>query len=193
MSFDQQADIYYLFISAQKKNTPNMKSKFLACTFIITVLVASIEAAKLTEQMERQERRIHGSAPIHEVQEVEIIYEEPNGDEQVIEDIMIVQDMEDQHVRVTPSSVHKGLVPQLWENYTGPAEPEPETVPCNMARMKCAYRAGCGMALQNYGLGCMDLVEGKTSMCNTRCRHSLIALMSTHEGERLMKVKTKTF
>ena len=158
------------------------------------MLVASLEAAKLTEQMERQERRIH-AAPIHE-QEVEIVYEEPNGDEHVIEDILIVQDMEDhqhQHpnVRVTPSSVHKGLVPQLWENYTGPAEPEPETVPCNVARMKCAYRAGCGMALQNYGLGCMDLVEGKTSMCNTRCRHSLIALMSTHEGERLMKVKKK--
>jgi len=88
---------------------------------------------------------------------------------------------------VTPNSVHKGLVPQLWPNYTGPVEPPAETVPCNEAWMKCGFREGCRFALENYNLGCLDLVKGKTQVCNTYCKHSLIALMSTHEGRRLMK------
>ena len=83
---------------------------------------------------------------------------------------------------------NKGLVPQLWPNYTGPVEPAPETVPCNEAWMKCGFREGCRFALENYNLGCLDLVKGKTDVCNTYCKHSLIALMSTHEGRRLMKV-----
>ena len=154
---------------------------------LIISFLSVINAAKI----ERQERRFH-PAPSHEqnigeVRRTEIIYEEPNGDE-IIEDVMIVQENTNQAVRVTPSSIHKGLVPQLWENYTGPSEPEPETVSCSVARMKCAYRPGCGLALQNYVLGCIDLVQGKTSVCNTHCRHSLIALLSTHEGQRLMKV-----
>ena len=87
-----------------------------------------------------------------------------------------------------PKSSSRGLVPQLWPNYTGPAEPPAEEVSCDVARLKCAYRAGCGLALQNYVLGCSDLYQGKTTTCNTHCRHSLIALMSTPEGQRLMKV-----
>jgi hypothetical protein len=83
---------------------------------------------------------------------------------------------------------HRGLVPQLWPNYTGPALPPPESVSCNEARLTCAYRAGCGLALQNYVLGCSDLVKGTSKTCNTHCRHSLIALMSTPEGQRMMKV-----
>jgi hypothetical protein len=83
---------------------------------------------------------------------------------------------------------HRGLVPQLWQNYTGPDLPPPESVSCNDARLKCAYRAGCGLALQNYVLGCSDLVKGTSKTCNTHCRHSLIALMSTPEGQRMMKV-----
>ena len=49
-------------------------------------------------------------------------------------------------------------MPQLWANYTMPTEPPAENVSCNVARLKCAYRAGCGLALQNYALGCTDLV-----------------------------------
>ncbi len=48
----------------------------------------------------------------------------------------------------------RGLVPQLWPNYTGPPVPPAEEVPCDTARLKCAYRAGCGLALQNYVLAC---------------------------------------
>ena len=156
------------------------------------VLLPIIQCARISsDQVQRQERRYH-PARIQE-QEIEIVYEEPNTGDEVIEVIEIedqskTTSTDRQPNPVTPSSIHKGLVPQLWENYTGPAEPAPETVPCNVARMKCAYRAGCGLALQNYALGCMDLVQGKTSVCNTHCRHSLIALLSTHEGQRLMKV-----
>ena len=84
---------------------------------------------------------------------------------------------------------HPGTVPQLLPNFTGPKLPDPETVPCDVARLKCAFRSGCGLALQNYALGCLDLVQGKSQICNSHCRHSLIALVSTSEGKRLMKVK----
>ncbi len=55
---------------------------------------------------------------------------------------------------VFSSLVHRGLVPQLWPNYTGPPLPPAETVPCGEARIKCAYRDGCGLALQNYAIAC---------------------------------------
>lgn len=85
----------------------------------------------------------------------------------------------------------RGLVPQLLPNYTGPDLPPAESVSCNEARLQCAYRAGCGLALQNYVLGCSDLTKGTSKTCNTHCRHSLIALMSTPEGQRLMKVRIR--
>ena len=50
-------------------------------------------------------------------------------------------------------------------------------------------RAGCGFALENYMFGCLSLIEGESKVCNSHCQHSLIALMSTHEGKRLMKVR----
>ena len=68
------------------------------------------------------------------------------------------------------------------------SSPPSVQVGCDIAQLKCAYRAGCGLALQNYMLGCADVANGRTDSCNTHCRHSLIALMSTHEGKRLMKV-----
>ena len=166
-------------------------------TILLTLLALS-NAARIVEevvlregnQKQRQERRFENRGPIE--QEVEITYEEPNGDE-IIENIIIVKENNDENEPVTPDSVHRGLVPQLWPNYTGPEEPDAQTVPCNEARLKCAYRAGCGLALQNYALGCLDLVKGKTNVCNTHCRHSLIALMSTHEGQRLMQVNINFF
>ena len=91
------------------------------------------------------------------------------------------------------SRIHLGTVPHLLPNYTTPKLPDPESVPCDVARLKCAFRSGCGLALQNYALGCMDLVTGITKTCNAHCRHSLIALMSTKEGQRLMKVCLRIF
>ena len=88
-----------------------------------------------------------------------------------------------------PPLVDRGIVPQLWANYSGPPDlPQPEEVPCDIARLKCAFRSGCGLALQNYAIGCLGLVKGQSDVCNTHCRHSLIALLSTFEGQRLMKV-----
>ena len=63
----------------------------------------------------------------------------------------------------------------------------------NDAIIKCAFRSGCLLALQNYELGCFDLVKGKSQVCSSHCRHSLIGLMSTPEGERLMKVIFQSF
>jgi len=170
---------------------------------VILTLVMASEAARIVEeivlreghQKNRQQRRFEDrNNQVIQQQEVEIIYEEPGGrnsanfdsEKEIIkEEIVIVKETDLKPV--TPNSVHKGLVPQLWPNYTGPVEPPAETVPCNEAWMKCGFREGCRFALENYNLGCLDLVKGKTQVCNTYCKHSLIALMSTHEGRRLMK------
>ena len=69
----------------------------------------------------------------------------------------------------------------------------PDDVSCNVARLKCAYRASCGLALQSYVIACQDLSKGRTDTCNTHCKHALIALMSTHEGKRLMKVRMSCY
>ena len=109
---------------------------------------------------------------------------------------------------------HRGLVPQLWANYTAPTETPAENVSCNAARFECSKRAGCQMALTSYAMYCTTLVpdlngrkrkrrprgrrkfndekNGESrnqNVCTNHCRHSLIALMSTHEGKRMMKVR----
>ena len=55
----------------------------------------------------------------------------------------------------------RGLVPQLLANYTAPSLPPAHEVGCNHATMACAYRAGCGLALQQYMKSCtnQDLLE----------------------------------
>jgi len=58
---------------------------------------------------------------------------------------------------------------------------------CDEARMKCAYRQGCGMALQNYLSGCSAVLQGPMTYCPQICQHSLIALTSTEEGKDLMQ------
>ncbi|KAJ8942603.1 hypothetical protein NQ318_006233 [Aromia moschata] len=62
------------------------------------------------------------------------------------------------------------------------------SIPCEEARLKCAYRMGCGMALQNYLVGCSSVLQGPyPTHCPEICQHSLIALLSTEEGNDLMK------
>lgn len=62
-------------------------------------------------------------------------------------------------------------------------------LPCEDARMKCAYRSGCGMAIQNYMVGCSAVLQGPdVDYCPEICQHSLIALTSTEEGKALMTV-----
>ncbi|XP_045584936.2 growth arrest-specific protein 1 [Procambarus clarkii] len=68
-------------------------------------------------------------------------------------------------------------------NTTTPAS---SGVLCEEARIRCALRRGCGMALQNYMLGCADLMSGRIAHCDEYCRNSLIALTSTEEGHELM-------
>ena len=81
----------------------------------------------------------------------------------------------------------RGLVPQLLANYSTPAPPPADEVGCNDAYLTCAYRGGCGKALQNYMLNCAELREGLTETCSKQCQFALIALLSTPEGERLMQ------
>ena len=73
--------------------------------------------------------------------------------------------------------------------------PTPAATPiaCEDARIKCALRAGCGMALQNYMLGCADLISGGSAECDPFCRNTLIALTSTEEGHALMDVSVWVF
>ncbi|XP_038211347.1 growth arrest-specific protein 1-like [Zerene cesonia] len=58
--------------------------------------------------------------------------------------------------------------------------------PCEEARMRCAYRTGCGAALNNYMMLCSDVLSQPTSVCPKECEHALIALTSTEEGKELM-------
>lgn len=81
----------------------------------------------------------------------------------------------------------RGLVPQLMANYSTPAPPPAHEVGCNDAYLTCAYRGGCGKALQEYMLNCAALREGLTDTCSKQCQFALIALLSTPEGERLMQ------
>jgi len=81
----------------------------------------------------------------------------------------------------------RGLVPQLYANYSTPAPPPAHEVGCNDAYLSCAYRGGCGKALQEYMLNCAQLREGLTNTCSKQCQFALIALLSTPEGERLMQ------
>ncbi|CAH1114520.1 unnamed protein product [Psylliodes chrysocephalus] len=61
-------------------------------------------------------------------------------------------------------------------------------IPCEQARLKCAYRVGCGMALQNYIVGCSAVLQGDDfpKHCPEICQYSLTALTSTDEGKELM-------
>ena len=81
----------------------------------------------------------------------------------------------------------RGLVPQLMANYSGPSEPPAHEVSCSLASLACAQRDGCGSALEQYLLTCSDLVTGGSGQCSRQCQLSLIALLSTPEGERLME------
>ncbi|KAL2747268.1 growth arrest-specific protein 1-like isoform X5 [Vespula maculifrons] len=58
------------------------------------------------------------------------------------------------------------------------------SVRCEDARLRCAYRTGCGMALQHYVTGCASVLQGDN--CSDACQHALIALTSTDEGKELM-------
>jgi hypothetical protein len=63
---------------------------------------------------------------------------------------------------------------------------------CENARLRCAYRGGCGHALQNYLMGCSFLLDDSVTLkyCPEPCQHALIALTSTEEGKNLMNVST---
>ena len=83
----------------------------------------------------------------------------------------------------------RGLVPQLMANYSGPEVTPAHEVSCGLASLACAQRDGCGSALDQYLLTCSDLVTGLApgGQCSRQCQLSLIALLSTPEGARLME------
>ena len=83
--------------------------------------------------------------------------------------------------------MERGLVPQLLSNYSAPVPPPAHTVPCSQATLQCAQRDGCGMALSAYLDSCSALTTGLTTQCGRDCRLSLVALLSTPEGGRLME------
>ncbi|XP_013187779.1 growth arrest-specific protein 1 [Amyelois transitella] len=57
---------------------------------------------------------------------------------------------------------------------------------CDDARLRCAYRSGCGAALNNYMMYCSDVLNRPMNKCPEECEHALIALTSTVEGKDLM-------
>ncbi|CAH2984554.1 unnamed protein product [Chilo suppressalis] len=60
---------------------------------------------------------------------------------------------------------------------------------CQEAQLRCAYRSGCGAALQNYEMMCSDVLTEPGSKCTKACEYALIALTSTEEGKALMNCK----
>ncbi|XP_023316795.1 growth arrest-specific protein 1-like [Trichogramma pretiosum] len=60
------------------------------------------------------------------------------------------------------------------------------TMRCDDANLRCAYRAGCGRALQHYLTRCASVLQGDVNECPEFCQHALIGLMSTDEGKELM-------
>lgn len=65
---------------------------------------------------------------------------------------------------------------------------ENATMRCDDARLRCAYRTGCGRALQQYLTLCASVLHGDVNDCPEICQHALIGLMSTDEGKELMTV-----
>ena len=64
-------------------------------------------------------------------------------------------------------------------------------ITCEEARMKCAFRTGCGNALQGYILGCSAILQDSPpDTCPEECQNALVALSSTDEGTDLMTVNT---
>lgn len=63
---------------------------------------------------------------------------------------------------------------------------ERDTSRCEVARIQCAHRQGCSLALQHYMVDCADLIAGKTDSCHLHCQRALIALVSSDEGQALM-------
>ncbi|XP_071455175.1 growth arrest-specific protein 1-like, partial [Hetaerina americana] len=67
---------------------------------------------------------------------------------------------------------------------------------CEEAKMKCAYREGCGEALQRFVAACSEIAIGtrigahardeEMPTCSEPCQHALIALTSTEEGQALI-------
>ncbi|XP_050674452.1 growth arrest-specific protein 1-like [Leptidea sinapis] len=60
---------------------------------------------------------------------------------------------------------------------------------CEEARLRCAYRSGCGTALNNYMMLCNEVLAQPSDTCPEGCEHALIALTSTEEGKELMTCK----
>lgn len=67
-------------------------------------------------------------------------------------------------------------------------EEESNATRCDDARMRCAYRTGCGRALTHYLTRCASVLQGDISDCPEFCQHALIGLTSTDEGKELMNV-----
>lgn len=86
-----------------------------------------------------------------------------------------------------PAGLGMGLPLPLPHPHPHPDDADRDRRPsCEEARLKCAYRTGCGRALQSYIVGCSSLHHGPPGHCPEACQHALIALTSTDEGKDLM-------
>jgi len=63
---------------------------------------------------------------------------------------------------------------------------EREDNSCRNVQMQCNYRSGCGSTLQSFIFECDDLINNRTNHCSTRCKNTLVGLMSTQEGQKMI-------
>ena len=59
---------------------------------------------------------------------------------------------------------------------------------CRYVQLQCTYRGGCGSTLQSFAFECDDLINNRTQHCSNQCKNTLVGLMSTPEGQKLIKV-----
>ncbi|KAK7584303.1 hypothetical protein V9T40_005266 [Parthenolecanium corni] len=62
-------------------------------------------------------------------------------------------------------------------------------IPCELANLRCSFRTGCSMALQEYARSCSAMLHHSPDtpvICPEVCKNALIALTSTDEGHDLM-------
>ena len=123
----------------------------------VVVLVVAVSGAEIKvllesqEQLGRQERRLD-TGEVVRIQEtfVEVLDEKTNKEVEEVE--VEVEEVggrgrPNRRVNKTPSSGangkkrQRGLVPQLWKNYTGPVETPAENVTCDVAFAECKVGA----------------------------------------------------
>lgn len=65
---------------------------------------------------------------------------------------------------------------------------ERHQISCEEVRVRCAFGAGCSVALHNYFAKCDKVLQADSTSCPESCLYALVALTSTEDGKRMLDV-----